>query len=87
MEATAQQPVQMDDDEALVLLADFGNEIYMAKSRSAEVVWSRLSSEERVMLQEAKKEACMIFADNAAWKPIPKGDCEASLSSPMCSLL
>ena len=57
-----------DGDQDLLLLYDEGEEILMAKRSSGMVVESRLSPDERVQFELAKKKACDVFFENAAWK-------------------
>ncbi len=49
------------DDEDVVLVAEADDEVFMTKTKGDEIMWSRLSAEEQRLLQEAKREACMVF--------------------------
>ena len=80
-------PVPMDDSYELVLLAEFDDEIYLAKAKSSELVWSRLTKIEQDQFQVAKSEAVQIFIDNGAWQPIHKSKCEPAQSAPLRFLL
>ena len=45
-------PVPMDDSSfELVLLAEFDDEIYLAKTKSSEIAWARLTEPEREQFQ------------------------------------
>ena len=50
-----------------MLLCDDGAEILMAKRASGMVAESRLSADEHALFEAAKKKACDVFFDNAAW--------------------
>ena len=85
IEEAKQQPVP--DDEEVLLAAEHEDEVYMTKAKGDEIAWGRLSVDEQALFQEAKREACMVFIENKAWKPIHWSQCNEAYTAPLRFLL
>ncbi len=58
----------LPDDEDVLLAEEHDDEVYMTKTKGDEIAWARLTPKEQRLLQEAKREACMVSVENDAWK-------------------